>query len=128
MAIWAASANVEISNVVGLSPVTDLQRLKEFDKVKVDESIYGLEGKSHHIASLHIFVKIGSADDRVGTHETLRLVEAITAAGGGKPVDLTLAVTSESGHVSAEHDRAAQRIIDEFKGVSTNGNSPLPPK
>ena len=52
---------------MGLSTVTDLQRLKEFDKFKVDESIYGLEGKSHHLASLDIFVKIGSADDGVGT-------------------------------------------------------------
>ena len=53
-------------------------------------------------------------------------MEAITTAGGGKPVSLALVVTLELGDVSAEHDRVAQWIIDEFKGVYTNGNSPLP--
>jgi len=128
LALRAAAADERITDVVGMAPVTDLQRLDEFSKIKVNESVYGLDKYASQLAKRHLFLQIGSADGRVGTHEALRLIDAVTAAGHGEPVDLTLLLTPAPGHTTAEHDRAAKWVLDEFSGATTEAAAPPPPK
>ena len=129
LALRASAADDRITDVIGLAPVTELQRLDEFSSVKVMDDIYGLKKYAPILAKRHVFLQIGSADGRVGTRQVIALVDAVTAAGDGAPLDLTFVISPRQGHVTAEHTRAAQWVIDEFNGVDQkNGGSPPPPK
>lgn len=128
LAMRAAAQNPLITDVIGLAPVTDLQALTEFTQVNVDQAVYGLGRHATTLAQKRLFLQVGSSDMRVGTRAVLKLVDTIIDAGGGRPVDLTLIVTPDPGHQSGEHDRAAQWVLEGFRGLSSrvSGNMPAP--
>lgn len=93
VAATCASHDARLHNIVLLEPVTDLNRLVEFQAHPVDEAAFGLD---QYVPSLHqrnILVRIGKADDRVGTD----LAEAFA-----QKVGATLQLLDIAGHTTTE--------------------------
>ncbi len=117
-----ASDDKRITDIVALAPVTDLQRLREFTKLKVNTTVYGLDHNAATLSRKRLFLQIGSNDSRVGTREVLHLADSIVKAANSAPVDMTLIITPVKGHATAEHDRAVAWI--EQSSVVTEGRAP----
>lgn len=124
LAFRLAISDPRITDVIALAPVTDLQRLREFAAVKVDESTYGLGRGSPILARKREFIQIGSNDDRVGTREVLRLVDGMAASAGAGRLDLTFLLEPLVGHATAEHERAAAWAL--YPSPSPAASLPLP--
>lgn len=82
-----------------LAPVTDLTRLTEFAGVTVDPAIYGLDQYVPILINHPILVRIGKADDRVGT-------DAAVAFAG--KVGATLQILDVIGHSAPEDGTTLQ--------------------
>jgi pimeloyl-ACP methyl ester carboxylesterase len=125
LAFRLAISDPRVTDVIALAPVTDLQRLREFAAVKVDEATYGLGRGAAILARKREFIQIGSNDDRVGTREVLHLVDGLAASAGANRLDLTFLLEPLVGHATSEHERAAAWALSPSPGL---GASPPPPR
>lgn len=92
-AVTCAAYDERIRNIALLSPVTDLQRLTEFDGYAVDQEVYGLAQFVPYLAGRHIMIRIASDDSRVGTD---------AAVAFGKLVNAEIRLVDFVGHVPPE--------------------------
>lgn len=79
VAVTCAASDTRIHNLALLQPVTDLQRLSEFDGYTVNESRYGLTRYASQLKDRRILVRIGERDDRVGTDAAVTFANAVHA-------------------------------------------------
>ena len=112
-ALKLAQFNQAADHLILISPVTNLSKLSEFKNVEVNKNLYSLEASYKNLANDHIFLQIGTTDDRVGTNEALNFVNGVVATGKGKTVDLTAILTPNRGHGSAMPEVAFQWALDQ---------------
>lgn len=67
VAAICAALEPRVKRIVMLAPVTDLQRLSEFDGYTVNQSIFGLGQYTSVLSTKDIYIRIGNNDTRVGT-------------------------------------------------------------
>lgn len=114
LAFRAAAGIPDVTRVVAMAPVTDVFRLKEFDKSTANKDLYALKPYSKTLAQKHIFMQISNNDERVGTHEAVNLAMGIVSAASPKAADLTLMLSPRKGHFTTNHDTAAQWVIGQY--------------
>lgn len=83
---------LEVTDILVMSPVTDLQRLQEFQTTPLPLS-YALQPSA--VAQKRVFLQIGSDDKRVGTDVALNFARDVMLADGD---DFTLNVRPTPGH------------------------------
>lgn len=105
VAAICAARDPRFNAIALLAPVTDLARLYEFDNVSVDETIYGLDRYQSVLVNHPILVRIGKADDRVGTDAATSFAEKVGA---------TLQVLDVVGHSAPEDGSTVKWIRANF--------------
>jgi pimeloyl-ACP methyl ester carboxylesterase len=93
VAAICAFSDARIRKVAMIAPVTDLQRLTEFDGYQVDQSVYGLMRLAPWLRAIDIRVRIGNNDERVSTE---------SAVAFAKLVGAELDIVDVPGHVPLE--------------------------
>jgi hypothetical protein len=96
----AASKDARITRVIGIAPVTDLSKLKNFSGNGQDLSLY-----YPALSSKRIFIAISEVDLDVDTDAARRFVQAVNA-------DLT--IIPGIGHSTFDHGVAVQWLVADF--------------
>ena len=110
LAFHFAAAEPRIRCVGGISPVTDLFVLREFQATTHREAVdaLSLSRLAPRLATRPAWISIGNRDTRVGTENAIAFSRALVAATGADaeriPVDLVVHATP--GHRSTEEDHA----------------------
>lgn len=89
VAAICAALEPRVKRIVMLAPVTDLQRLTEFDGYTVDQDVFGLGQYTAVLSGKAIYIRIGNNDERVGTDAA----EAFAADVGAQ-----IEIVDEPGH------------------------------
>jgi len=89
VATVCAAYDTRIRNLALIMPVTDLQRLTEFDGYSVDQTVFGLAQYDRFLADRSILVRIGADDTRVGTDAVASFATSVGAE---------LVLVGEAGH------------------------------
>lgn len=93
VAVTCAAYDSRIHNIALLIPVTDLQRLTEFDGFKVDQQAFGLSQYLPFLKDRNILARVSRNDTRVGTD---------AAVAFAKSVGATLQMLDVDGHFAPE--------------------------
>lgn len=116
LAFQFAAAEPRIRCVGGISPVTDLGALREFDGLAGNPQVQALAltRRAPQLAGRPAWLCIGNRDDRVSTEAAIifsRALVAATPAGQSAPV--TLLVHDIAGHhsTSVDHERLAAWLL-----------------
>ena len=108
LAFHIAAHEPRVRCVAGISPVTELLRLREFDSCAQKDSAekLSLVHLAPRLVSKPAWICIGNHDQRVGTDAAIAFARRVTAANlehnGQAPVDLV--VHSTPGHRSTKQD------------------------
>lgn len=97
--VTCAAYDERIRNIALLSPVTDLQRLTEFDGYAVDQQILGLAQFAPYLGDRHIMIRIAADDSRVGTDAAVTFGQLVNA--DIRLVDFVGHVPPEDGSTTA---------------------------
>lgn len=98
IALTCAGRDDRISRVAAIMPVTDLQRLLEFDGYTVDQSTFGLA--RFDLSRVDVLVRIGNNDQRVGTDAALAFAATLPRK--------TVQLLDSPGHTVIEDGSVAQ--------------------
>jgi pimeloyl-ACP methyl ester carboxylesterase len=90
VAAICAARDPRIRKLMMIAPVTNLQRLSEFDGYVVDQSVFGLQQHADALRTIAIRVRIGRDDQRVGTEAAIEF-----AGWAGASLD----IVDMAGHV-----------------------------
>jgi pimeloyl-ACP methyl ester carboxylesterase len=88
-----AGRDARIRKLVMLAPVTDLQRLTEFNGYTVDATTFGLARYASALRTIGVRVRVGNDDQRVGTDAAVAFAQSVNAS---------LDVVAIPGHVPPE--------------------------
>jgi pimeloyl-ACP methyl ester carboxylesterase len=92
-----------VRNLLLIAPLTDLQRLWEFDGYSVDQDLFNLKRYAPYVRNRNILVRVNSVDDRVGTNAAL---------GFGSLVGAELDVIDFIGHEVPNDGRVTTWLIE----------------
>ncbi len=106
VALTCAAYDSRISAIGLIAPVTDLQRLEEFNGYAVNKEVFGLAQHRAVLANRPMMLRMNRTDPRVGTDAALAfiegfprvIVEIIEATGHGVPEDGSTAMWVRSLH------------------------------
>lgn len=101
VAATCAMRDSRIKSLALISPVTDLQNLREFSGYAVNESVFGLVPA--RLDNRNIFVKIGRTDDRVNTQAVVAFAQDVGAE---------LVMLDTAGHDFMEDGSTAQWLVE----------------
>ena len=121
LAFHLAAAESRIRCVGGISPVTDLAALREFDattnRAAVDS--LALAALAPRLAGRPAWISIGNNDARVSTEAAIAFSRALVAAAkpGTEPIPVELVVNATPGHRSTvlDHTRLAAWLVEQFE-------------
>jgi len=108
LAFHVAAIDPRVRCAAGISPVTELLRLREFDSCTRKDSAekLSLVHLTSRLVSKPAWISMGNHDERVGTDAAINFARRLTAANiehnGRAPVDLV--VHSTPGHRSTKQD------------------------
>ncbi|MBS0632002.1 MAG: prolyl oligopeptidase family serine peptidase [Verrucomicrobia bacterium] len=102
----------------GISPVTDLGALREFDGLALNPSVQALalSHRAPQLAGRPVWICIGNRDERVGTEAAIAFSRALVAATpAGQSAPVTLLVHDVAGHHSTleDHERLAAWLLSQ---------------
>ncbi len=106
MAVTCAAYDLRIRNLALIMPVTDLQRLYEFDGYTVDEAMFGVDQYLPYIEDRDMLVRISKFDDRVGTDLAVSFADRAHAE---------LQLVDEPGHSIADDGHTAAWLLGHVK-------------
>jgi pimeloyl-ACP methyl ester carboxylesterase len=98
-----AALDFRLSQIILLMPVTDLQKLYEFDGYVVNQNVYGLGQYYPALYGRPISILIGAIDSRVNTESAIRF--AID-------VDARIELTDSSDHELPGNGATSQWVLD----------------
>jgi pimeloyl-ACP methyl ester carboxylesterase len=78
IAIRCAALDPRITALALLAPVTNLQRLEEFNGFKVDEQAFGVFQFRSRLSNRPTLLRMNRTDPRVGTDSALAFVDGFT--------------------------------------------------
>lgn len=116
--VTCAAYDDRIRNIALLSPVTDLQRLTEFDGYAVDQHVFGLAQFAPYIVDRHIMIRIAADDSRVGTEAAVTF---------GHLVNADIRLVDFVGHVPPEDGSTTAWLLEQHHGptfVSSRKETP----
>lgn len=123
LAFHFAAMEPRIKLVAGISPVTDLMALQEFEGIPASEGAgkLSLAKLALQLAGRRVWVSIGNHDLRVGTDRAIEFTRAlVTNAAPPRrtdaviPVELLVSPTAGHANIDAAHELLAAWIIRQF--------------
>ncbi|MBS0662981.1 MAG: alpha/beta fold hydrolase [Verrucomicrobia bacterium] len=124
LAFQLAAAEPRIRCIGGISPVTDLRALREFDHAQrpAAADALALIRVVPQLAGRPAWISIGNNDHRVSTEAAIAFSRALVHAGAtkvkdGDPVPVELIVNTSPGHRSSFHDHEllAEWMLEHMK-------------
>lgn len=102
VAAYCAAVDSRIKRMMMAAPVTNLQRLTEFDGYTVNQSTFGLGQFTAALSAKPIYIRMYATDTRVGTDAAQSFATAVGA---------TIDLVAGSGHVAPDSGQMAAWLL-----------------